>query len=257
MKYLSIFIIGLIISSCSPTLSPIDFSLEVESYTGIGVTMSSKRIPITILNNSKRDITIHWERVESKSMNGWTYTMNNSQALEGLLTIPENKTITIYLNIESDQVEGDVEGEIIFFDSENKPLTLKTFKYSFVTSSSLFSINPVGLMSRTVRNFVSNTDYHIWVRNDNELPVEVHWEKMDQVANPAAWEIAVCTDLLCFTPNIIHETMIIEPHDSVDFKATISHYGILGTGGTNILFYDKSDSLATLLTQVISETVIQ
>ena len=151
---------------------------------------------------------------------------------------------------------GNGIGTISVWDPADQNATTKTFAYDYSTVDNFFTIIPVGSVNRSVVTTDPATDYHIWIKNDNSSSVDVIWTKEGKAANPAAWDIAVCTDLLCYDPSTFTGSVSISPGDSVDFKLTIDHYGSnLGFGGAFAKFYSEADSANSYVEQDIIHEV--
>lgn len=252
---LAFAVTALAFGACTTKPTPVTVALSSTSTNQIGLKANTKQVSLTVSNSTAQAATINWERAESTPVSGWTYTVNGGSAASGTLSIPANSSATVTLAINPNNIVGTGVGTLKFYDAADQTATMKTFTYNYSSVTSYFTISPVGQMADTVRMNAADKDYHIWVINNNTVPVDVVWKRTLETANPSAWTVVVCTDLVCWDPTIYSKEMTLAPGDSVDFKATVGHFATVGVGGTTALFYVASDSLASHVTQTIDHTV--
>ncbi|BDS13887.1 hypothetical protein [Aureispira anguillae] len=251
-------LVAILFSACKPddvTVDPVTVNLSKTTATEMGLAANDKHMMITVSNTTDQEATIQWERAETQAVTGWTYDVNGSTAASGTLTIPANSSKDVTLIVTPNGTVGVGIGTLKFYDSANQALTMKTFTYTLTTLSSYFRIAPQGFTSQSVRSNDPATDYHIWVVNDNTVPVDVNWARTNEATNPSTWQIAICTDATCYTPAIMNESMTVSPGDSVDFKATIDHQLTTGNGGTTPIFWVAADSVNSVLSQELTHEV--
>lgn len=215
----------------------------------------AKMMDIRVENASSRDATINWVHTATQAVSGWTYTINGSLNNTGSFTVLADSFVTIRFEVDPNGAAGNGIGEIAFYDAWFQSTTTQSFSYNLNAITTWFSLKPVGLMTRSIRTNDPDTDYHIWVVNDNAAPVDVKWRRNDNGANPIAWVSTICTDATCWSPSIISKTVTIAPNDSVDFKYTISHQATTGSGGATLEFYVPSDRAYSSKSQVVNHTV--
>lgn len=233
--------------------NPTSVTLSETTATESTLATSPKEITFTIANYESNDVEIQWQRNSTNSPAGFTYMINGTAANAGSMEVKAGQTVTISLVVNANNNTGEATGTIVFYNEEDEAGTKKTFTYSIASFASYFTISPQGSMSGSGA-VTGTTDYHINVVNPNNVPMNVVWEKIDGSANPSVWQTAVCTDAVCWTPNIVKEEMTIAANSTVDFKATFDAQNVVGTGEMTALFYIKSDSLASVTSQLITHT---
>ncbi|BDS14244.1 COG1470 family protein [Aureispira anguillae] len=233
--------------------SGVVLTLSPNSMNAVG--RATQTVDITVANTSNQAATINWIRTETQAVNGWTYSVDGSLATSGSLTILANSSVIVTFEINANGYAGNGVGKIAFYDSLFQANTTQYFSYDFLAIDTWFVLRPVGLMTRSVMINDPDTDYHLWVINNNSIPVDVRWRRNDNGSNPTAWTSAICTDAICWAPSIISERMTIAPNDSVDFKYTLGHQATVGTGGATLEFYAPTDRTYSHRSQIVNHTV--
>lgn len=240
--------------ACTPTTNPVTVSLSKTTASEIGLTTSTKQVSLTVTNSSTQNATINWERTETTPVTGWTYMVNSGSADNGTLSIAAGASATVTLTIDPHGFAGTGAGTLKFYDSADQNATMKTFTYSYSSLTSYFTLSPVGSMTRTVKANDPSEDYHVWVINNNTVPVPLVWRSIANASNPSSWVVTICTDTYCAPPHILSNVFTVAPGDSVDFKATMDHATTMGAGGTTALFFVAADSAASVVSQTVSHT---
>lgn len=249
--------VALLFSACQTdvTVDPVTVDLSKTTATEMGLASKQKQINVTVKNTTDQEATIQWERTETQSATGWTYDINGSSAASGSLTIGANSSVDVMLKIMPNGNAGVGAGMLKFYDANNQALTMKALTYTMTAVPAFFRLTPQGFASNSVRANDTPTDYHLWVVNDNSIPVDVQWARTGEASNPSAWQIAVCTDATCYTPAIMTESMTVNPGDSVDFKMTFDHQATTGNGSATPIFWVAADSANSVLTKTFTHEV--
>lgn len=249
----------LLFSACE-VKNTVTVELSRTSSTEFGLVTNDKHIRVIVKNTTDQEATIQWDRTETQAVTGWTYDVNGSAAATGTLTIPANTSKEVVLMVTPNGTLGTGSGTLNFYDAADPSLTSKVFSYTLTTLNSYFRIVPQGFTSQSVRMNAPAADYHLWIINDNTIPLDVQWARTNEASNPAAWEVAICTqggsDSVCYAPTIITENVTITPGDSMDFKATIDHQATTGNGGTTPIFWIPTDSINSVLSETFTHEVV-
>jgi len=242
----------------TPTETAVTVSLSQTSSSNTGLSTVDEVVSITVSNNSTKDATISWNRTETQSVTGWTYMVNGNADSSGTLSILAGASTTISFLINPNDSIGNGTGDLTFYDAIDSSTTSQTFSYDYTSIASWFTLIPIGLMNLSIASSDPTTDYRIYVNNDNNIPVNVTWEREDNSSNPTGWSLLVCTDAACYVPSVITETFTIAPNTYVDFKLSIDHnFGPsnLGSGGSTAKFYVVADSANSYKEQAIVHEV--
>jgi hypothetical protein len=243
----------LLVGACdtAEVIDPVTVSLDKNSVTELGLASSSKTFELIVSNTSPNEATVNWEHTPgTMNPSAWTYMINGATATSGSFVLASEASVTISVMVMPGATVGDGDGELVFYDASNQSETSMSFNYTYSAIAAYFEIAAAGFTTQSVRVSDPDSDYHLWVKNTNNIPVTVDWMRTNESANPSEWMIAVCTDATCYTPAIVQESMTIAAGDSVDFKTTFSHVSTVGNGTSTPIFYVSSDSANSVFSSI-------
>ena len=243
----------LLVGACDTTevVDPVTVTLDKNNVSEMGLASSSKTFELTVSNTSSTEATINWEHTPgATNPSAWTYMINGVSVASGSFVLAAESDVTISVMVMPGATSGEGDGALVFYDASNQSETSTTFNYTYSAVDAYFDIITAGFTTQSVRVSDPDTDYHLWVKNNNNVEVTVDWMRTNESSNPSEWMIAVCTDATCYTPAIVQETITIAPGDSVDFKTTFSHVSTAGNGTSTPIFYVSSDSANSVYNSV-------
>lgn len=88
-------------------------------------------------------------------------------------------------------------------------------------------------------------DAYVKFKNLENKTISVKWMRYDEV-KPAAWEIATCDNVTCYSPVINSQTITINAMDSFDFKIVFRPQTEAATASAKVRFFDPTDSARTV-----------
>jgi hypothetical protein len=90
--------------------------------------------------------------------------------------------------------------------------------------------------------------YDIWAINNNTVPVNVRWERIDNPPTPSNWDLSVCTGQICYIQSVVLQYFTIQPNDSAHYKLTIDANGTIGS--EDPIIYSMLFKIALLVVEV-------
>ena len=249
-----LILIALVFGACQEEVEPVTVSLSQTETSGMFLSSDmNKSVTVSITNNESNAAEITWERVVTNEPTGFTYMVNGTANMSGTVTVAAGATVDVTLMVHPNGNTGLASGTIQFYDEADKATTMKTYTYSLRSITEWFTATAVGLLTDSDRA-INVKDYYIDVANPNPDTVWVTWEKVENTL-PIGWNIAVCTDAVCWDPSVYTEEMPIAPNGgTVAFKATIDPAGNQGTCSMDAKFYVADDMASSLTTLQVSHT---
>ncbi|MBL4649727.1 MAG: hypothetical protein JKY03_08350 [Aureispira sp.] len=252
--FLGTILMTLLCTACAPEFpDPVTITLSDSLVDEYCHSSNNKIILVEINNTTERDVELEWRH--SGEQAGWSYTVDGSAAnLGGMINLRANSKESFLLTITPNGNIDKVTGMIEFYDVENTSVALKTCSYSLTSFASYFKISPLGAMSGST-SIVNNstTNYGMAMINENSVPVNVQWERMNEVL-PNSWEVSVAP--WCLAPSVMRGEFIIPANGSIEFGLIFHDRNTLGTGESTATFWVEEDRLNSIKRQQIEHTVV-
>lgn len=252
--FLATILIAFFCAACTPEFTdPATISLsdyQVDEYCH---SANSKTIVIELSNATGRAVELEWKHSDEEA--GWSYTVNGSAAnLGGIIRMEARSIERFSLTITPNGNIGNVTGKIAFYDVENTSAALQICSYSLTSFASYFRVSPVGAMSGSA-SIVNGatTNYRMAMINDNAVPVNVQWERMNEVL-PNSWEVSVTP--WCLAPSIVRGEFIIPANSSIQFGLIFHDQSTLGAGESTATFWVEEDRPNSIKRQQVEHSVV-
>jgi hypothetical protein len=252
--FLATILIAFFCAACTPEFTdPVTISLSDSFVDEYCHSANSKTIVVELSNTTNRAVELEWKHSDEEA--GWSYTVNGSAAnLGGIITMEAKSTERFSLTIAPNGNIDKVTGMIEFYDVENTSAALKTCSYSLTSFASYFRVNPLGGMSGST-SIVNNstTNYGMEMINENAVPVNVQWERMNEIL-PNSWEVSVAP--WCLAPSVVRGEFIIPANGSIQFGLIFHDRNILGTGESTATFWVEEDRPNSIKRQQVEHTAV-
>lgn len=259
--YFGVLVLFSFLTACTTSSNPIDISLSETKIEKTGLATNPVVMNLRLTNRNYQDVVIHWDRVERQSVTGWTYELNGNTSNSGTFNVPANSSVNIILSILPNGNAGIGSGDIQFYDPAHQQMTSKTFHYKLTALNEYFRLNLENSANAT--NYISSSSssyshiHHVWVVNDNPVPVRVQWARTKESTIPSPWIIYSKTHKICYGPSVMTDELEnIPPMDSVPFKLIFDHNNSSGYGRTTPIFWVKSDSINSVKVQPFTYEVL-
>jgi hypothetical protein len=243
-----------LLTACTTSSNPIDISISETNIENTGLASNTVVMSFRVTNRNYQAETIHWDRVETLSVAGWAYDLNGNTSNSGVLNIPANSSVDIIVSIVPNGNAGVGSGTIEFYDPAHQQVSSQILNYKLTALNEYFRLSLAEPANAT--SYISSSDpsyshvHHVWVINDNPVPVTVQWARTNEINLPSTWTLSAKTHLVCFTPAIMaSELENIPPMDSVPFKLIFDHWNTTGYVRVSPTFWVDTDSINSVKTQ--------
>jgi hypothetical protein len=250
-----------LLTACTTSSNPIDISISETNIENTGLASNTVVMSFRVTNRNYQAETIHWDRVETLSVAGWAYDLNGNSSNSGVLNIPANSSVDIIVSIIPNGNVGVGSGTIEFYDPAHQQVSSQTLNYKLTALNEYFRLRLAE--PANVTNYISSSDptyshiHHVWVINDNPIPVKVQWARTNETNIPSAWVLAAKTHIVCYTPlTMTSQLDNIPPMDSVPFKLIFEHRNSTGYGRATPIFWVDSDSINSVKLQPFTYEVL-
>lgn len=247
----------LLLNSCNTHLNLADFLISETEWEEISLAVNPVTYSLRITNNNNYTAAIHWDRVENSTVAGWSYEIDGNTTNTGILNIPAQTTISISFSIFPSGNAGSGDGYIEFYEPAHQQLSRKTFNYQLDALNEYFSLKIETTPSFTgaLNNSPPQYSYAHYLRviNNNNIPIPVKWARTEENRIPSAWQLAVKTHRICYTPVAMTDLLgIIPPMDTVPFELIFCHNNVSGQGASTPIFWVDTDSINSVKSQTFT-----
>lgn len=252
----------LLLSSChTAPLNLTDFTISETEWEEISLAVNPATASIRITNNNNYTAAIHWDRVENSTVAGWSYEIDGNTSNSGILNIPAQTTISVTFSIAPNGNAGLGDGYIEFYEPAHQQISRKTFNYQLNALNEYFRLSletaPSFTESLSSSNPQDSYTHHVWVINDNDIPMPVQWARTEESRVPPAWLFYAKTHIVCYMFDAMTDLLDeIPPMDSVPFKLIISHNNVSGQGSSTPVFWVDTDSINSVKSQTFTYEVL-
>jgi hypothetical protein len=250
----------LLLTACTTTSNPIDISISETNMEKTGLAANIITMNFSVTNRNSQAATIHWDRVEHLSVSGWAYELNGNTSNSGVLNIPANSSVNIIVSMIANGNIGVGSGTIEFYDPAHQQVSSQTLNYKLTALNEYFRLNLAIPAHKT--SYISSstpTDshtHHVWLINDNTIPMVVQWARTNEQTIPTTWFIWPKTHDTCYPPSAMISRTIIPPMDSIPFKLAFHHHSTSGYGRTTPVFWVDTDSMNSVKIQPFTYEVL-
>lgn len=253
------------VNSTTPTIS-----LSNSSFTDSGDSTVAKDFNLNVNYDGPNAATIRWKRTSESIPSGWstnitTGTTSQGNANSGSFTLNPASASAFKFNMNPQSIAGTGNSTVLFYVEGDSAATVKqaTFEYTangvtVVSPSALYSLSSTS-QTGSGSNASPTTDpkLHIDVSNETNSSLTLKWYRVNETATPG-WDIYVCYGL-CYGPATMTQVHTLTAKGTADetapFEVHFTPNGNFGSGHTEILLFEPSDSAGTVRTMVFDYSV--
>lgn len=241
------------VNSTVPTIT-----LSSSSFSDSGDSTTAKDFSLNVNYDGPSASTIRWKRTSESIPSGWatnitTGTTSQGNINTGSFNLNPASASAFKFNMNPQSIAGTGTSTVLFYVEGDSAATVKqaTFEYTangitVVAPSALFSLSDT-TKSGTGTDANPTTDPKLtsYVTNETSNTLELKWHRVNETATPG-WDIYVCYGL-CYGPATITETHTLAANQANEpFEVHFTPNGNFGSGHTEILIFEPSDSAGTV-----------